>query len=492
MVGLRILKRRRTVSLCLLGILALGIGLRLFSLNRSFSYDEVGYSTHFWSVDWASLYWNCAHNISAPLYRILLFPWAQAFGEREWVVRLPSLFFGVASLFLAYRLSLFFLRTRRHALLVVLILCISPTHIWYSRSATPYSMSLFFLLSVWVALIAIRKNATPVSYWLYGLLCLGMVFTHYFLIPLLLPLTSMAYDLKPEKRNRLLRIHLGVLTCAAAYLVMRVLSGTQATEQNFLRPFSLTRWWMLLFNWMLHGNSLWSTTPFEDIDLFLRSHPVLLVLQCAFFVLLILGVTRRRTSGDLRRSQLLCSNLLCIPVALFVIQALGPRQIYTERYLFVLLPFIWMAVIRGAATIRRDFHRHLIFGAILLTTISSYGASLLRTDQWTLGEPTPDWRSAVRYIKDLNASRSAVLVGHFNINLLFYLKRYPEIALIKRWVPNLERSAAETPSDLILIKNLYWPQEDPPLSQIVADPDWRFSEVRSCHGLELHRFIHVQ
>jgi mannosyltransferase len=77
--------------------------------------------------------------VHPPLYYWLMSVWIRIFGAGEWILRFPSAFCGVLSVF-----CLFFLvrkiAGRSEALLAAFLMAISPFAVWYSQDARMYSM----------------------------------------------------------------------------------------------------------------------------------------------------------------------------------------------------------------------------------------------------------------------------------------------------------------------------------------------------------------
>jgi uncharacterized membrane protein len=119
----------------------LATGLRLFHLGQwSFWIDEVHtYRNVAWSLDqfWASDFRKY------PLAFLLLRCLPDFMQNTEWGMRLPAVFFGIASvptLAIAARGMV----GRRAALLAALFLAVSPWHLYWSQNARAYAMVLFF------------------------------------------------------------------------------------------------------------------------------------------------------------------------------------------------------------------------------------------------------------------------------------------------------------------------------------------------------------
>ena len=86
------------------------------------------------------------------------------------------------------------------------------------------------------------------------LLC--AIFTHYLAAVYLLPLTVLVFDASSVVRKRIIAIKLFAGALAASAITVKHQLGSTGVGMSFLRPFTLFEWWMLFFNWFLHGNSI--------------------------------------------------------------------------------------------------------------------------------------------------------------------------------------------------------------------------------------------
>ncbi len=127
--------------LWLVGFTVLATWLRLLHLGDwSFWIDEAHtYRNVAWSMEqfWAS---QC---IKYPLSFLLLRCLPDFMQNTEWGMRLPAVFFGIASV-PALAIAARGMVGRRAALLAALFLAVSPWHLYWSQNARAYSMVLFF------------------------------------------------------------------------------------------------------------------------------------------------------------------------------------------------------------------------------------------------------------------------------------------------------------------------------------------------------------
>jgi mannosyltransferase len=132
----------RQDRLLLAGILLLALALRLVGLDAPLWYDEiVTLDTHL------RLPWGAMMSAYSMNHHYLFSLEAKAaialFGEAPWVLRLPALLFGLASIWAMWALA----RReagRRAAHLTALLLALSYHHIWFSQNARGYTELMFW------------------------------------------------------------------------------------------------------------------------------------------------------------------------------------------------------------------------------------------------------------------------------------------------------------------------------------------------------------
>ena len=91
------------ISESLLLIIILGFGLRLINLGQSFWLDEASQAVMS-SQSVASIWSGRSGDFHPPLYYLFVHSW-EFFGRSEAWLRLPSVLFGVANLYLVYLLA---------------------------------------------------------------------------------------------------------------------------------------------------------------------------------------------------------------------------------------------------------------------------------------------------------------------------------------------------------------------------------------------------
>jgi hypothetical protein len=177
------LTRRKKFILYLVSVLLLGIVLRLYKwASYSFWYDEVVWLLT--SKNLSTLNFFSTLTLKPPLFTIFLYLW-QKLVSTEFLLRLPSLVFGLLSILLSYKLTNI-LFERRVAILVAFIISLSPFHIYYSQELTHYSLTLLLsLASMYFFILCWQRNEWHL--WIgYTMVTTASIYTNYLCIFLLL------------------------------------------------------------------------------------------------------------------------------------------------------------------------------------------------------------------------------------------------------------------------------------------------------------------
>jgi mannosyltransferase len=134
-----------TVLWALAGLVALGAAVRFASLGvQSYHHDEVITAARVIPGGFAEMLHQVKGSESnPPLYYVLAWGWAKAFGTGEIGLRSLSALFGVATIPLAYAIARE-LAARRAGLIAAAIVSLNPMLIWYSQEARSYAALVFF------------------------------------------------------------------------------------------------------------------------------------------------------------------------------------------------------------------------------------------------------------------------------------------------------------------------------------------------------------
>jgi hypothetical protein len=148
----------RPTMLLLIGLTLVAFALRIPNLDSSLWLDEVLTMARYAKPPAAQILTSFPDQNQHMLYSLLAHGALGLFGEHAWSLRLPSVLFGVASVW-----ALFFLGRKisgeTEAMLACGLMTVSYHHIWFSQNARGYMGLLFFtLLATWLWLEAMDRD----------------------------------------------------------------------------------------------------------------------------------------------------------------------------------------------------------------------------------------------------------------------------------------------------------------------------------------------
>lgn len=162
----------------LLGILFIGLFLRVYDLGNESIWLDEGYSIRYANLNLPQII-SLQDNGLPPLYYIILHWWIHLFGDSEFSIRFPSVIFGFFAILMIYKIgSQIF--DKDVGVLSSLLLGLSIFHIHYSQEARTYSLSvLLTLLSMYffMKLLKKRSHIALIGYILFSIL---LMYSHVF------------------------------------------------------------------------------------------------------------------------------------------------------------------------------------------------------------------------------------------------------------------------------------------------------------------------
>jgi hypothetical protein len=164
-------------------LIALGAAMRFASLGeQSFHHDEVITAGRVIPGSFIDMLKAVKHGESnPPLYYVLAWGWAKAFGTGEFGLRSLSALFGLATVPVAYCVGAE-LSSRRAGLIAAALVAVNPMLIWYSQEARSYALLVFFCaVSLLFFARALRtRKGTDLSLW--ALASALALCSHYFAV----------------------------------------------------------------------------------------------------------------------------------------------------------------------------------------------------------------------------------------------------------------------------------------------------------------------
>ena len=166
-------------------ILLIGIFFRIYKLNSlpsSLNWDEIshGYNAYSlfktgkdqWGASWPIFNFRAYGDYPTTLNMYLTIPFIAIFGLNEWTTRAPSAIAGIIFVILSYQLGILIFKDKNKALLLMLLVAISPWTLFPSRAVFQSTIASVVMLS---GIILIMKKF---SIWGFILLAISMFAYH--------------------------------------------------------------------------------------------------------------------------------------------------------------------------------------------------------------------------------------------------------------------------------------------------------------------------
>jgi hypothetical protein len=399
---------------------ALALATRTGRLSDSLWYDEL-WSTHvklgtLWTFAVSTL-----GDLHPPGYALLMFVWTHILGDHEWVVRAVPLAAGIATVLFVYRLGriVFDEWTGRIA---AIVLAVAPVHVWYSQEARSYALNTFVLLLAGFSLITLRRG--PASRAWIVVLAVALVtlpLLHYYNIAAVALLGWEARFLPRPRKGFLVATAVVSVLAILVYAGVKQQLGMLPASALYLRAFTPSEFWQLLFTWFLTGDGLrWFFR--EDGIGWMASMTV----QLSACVLLAGGLARS-VAGD-RDVRVVAFLFAAYPAILLCLWIAGFSNSYVERSALPALPFFVLLLVAGARAPRFGPRAGIATGLIALQLTGLY-AMWAHPADWTVYKPREDWRNLASWIRDRQSKdgpQALLLANEPALSLIYYDAAFAE------------------------------------------------------------------
>lgn len=385
-------------------ILALAFILRIINLNQSLWLDEAIGALTVRDMSYTQIIADfMSVDNHPPLYYLLLKAWTSLFGYSEISLRMPSVLFGVGTVYFVYHIA-YVLDPKKKMLpiLASLFLATSQFAIYYSQEARMYAMDAFFATLAVYAFLKILEKRTKTYFWIiYGLSITAMLFSDY--VPVfLIPVFFIAAYLKKQKRQWWVWFFAShALLVAAAiwwlpYFQIQIENGRWlvATWPQWQSVAGGATFKQAVLVWMkfVGGRiSLGNKVLYYGFIL-LASVPFLIALKNAL-------------RWDVRSGKLVWLWFLFPLVFGFIVSFFFPAFIYF-RFLYV-LPALYILVAYGLLQIKQDKLFFPLFIGILL--VNTIGIWIYVNDK---NQQREEWREAVSFVEQ-NAKENELALFEF-------------------------------------------------------------------------------
>ncbi len=387
--------RRSLVLWALAGITAAGIALRFASLGlQSYHHDEVITAMRVIPGSFGDmLHAVKASESNPPLYYVLAWAWAKAFGTAEFGLRSLSAVFGAATVPVGYLVGRQ-LASRRAGLTLAALIAVNPMLIWYSQEARSYALLVFFgALSLLFFVRALdSRGGRDLALWAVAsalALC-----SHYFAV---FPVAIEAAWLLAALRSRWRVVLPALAAVAAAGLALLPLANSQTnpTHIGWIENSPLPeRLWETAVSFLVgETGHVIAEAPRERYALV----PIVLVVV-ALLLLVLRGSRRERRGGGI--GLVLGLGV----VGLTALAAVAGKDYVVERNLLpALVPLLAVVAIGLAPAAARRL------GAVVAVALCAYWVAFDIHVTQTPNLQRPDFRTVTDALGQPSTGRRAII-----------------------------------------------------------------------------------
>lgn len=358
-------------------ILVAGFLLRIYKLSSQSIWLDEAYSIYHSQQNFMHVI--SLKDTSPQLYNVLLYFWIKFTGISAFSVRLLSVFFGTASVFIIYLLGCHIFN-KKVGIYSALLVAFSPLHIYFSQEARTYS--LFFALTLLSMYFYSKLNKVKSKWIITGYLISTAFLIYSHLYALLIVLIQNLHQLIVNrfKLSRAVKAWLVIQFIVFIFYIPRMIQLPGIISDNFHSWISRPSFLQLIY--MIYN--LFSGMVFS-------SYGLALMLICSLLLL------RYKFGNNIFFTLwILIPLLLPFTFSLLFIPIFIPKYIY-----FVSLPLYIMAS-RSLLGMKAEIRPILISAMIILSV-----ATLLVQQNKTTKDP---WNKAAEYIQTSNQKEDNVII----------------------------------------------------------------------------------
>jgi 4-amino-4-deoxy-L-arabinose transferase-like glycosyltransferase len=303
-----------------------------------------------------------------PLYYLIVRS-VLPFGNEEFILRFPSLIFGLLSIVVFFLIVRNWLGTRI-ALICMVLISISPFHVWYSQEARPYILLLLLaLVSIWLLQLLLQE---PKNFWVrvaFVLSVAATVYSHTIAIAFIAFLG--AYVGMARRREEVAYwlssfAAITLLIMPALYLLIRTPPTGSADALRSFNPLSLLYVvWTFTTGFSL-GPTLGELHTPDRLSSIIGYLPLILPTMFLVCGLVVLGAHRLRMQNILVYKYVILWFLF--PIAFAVLGSVVSVHPFNVRYAILSFPAFMIVLACGIEGVPNERVRLVTFAIILLVS----------------------------------------------------------------------------------------------------------------------------
>lgn len=434
----------------------------------------------------------------APLHSMMLWLVTRFGPPSEFILRLPSVIFGVATVPVFSWLVHDMFRNSKLTAIAAVLICISPFAIWYSQEARMYSSYLFFS----VALLALSWRASERPFGIVLWLSLVIIstlglYTHHFTALLIF-----AFSLCFLGRAGLFSARLWAWGSSQAVAVALFLYWMYLTSEKLGAAAGTAKpMFPLWIPYTIFSFSFGPTLGPSIADIRNMGVRSLVSYQGAIaaaaalcLAYLIYRGLREVLRGETRRAGIWCIVWLGLPMLLGILATQITNISYNPRYVIASFPALLIVLAAGLSAMRSKVSDYVV--AIAMTF---FMVIALSNHYWNPAYAREDVRPVASLLNSSFQPGSVLVANNSRIRpiLLHYGARLPDNVLQldpgpSRSAPNLNEIAAEVKRTIAqpgakvwLIQYRSWESDPDFMLKAVLDESGQLMETQSWPGVSL-------
>jgi 4-amino-4-deoxy-L-arabinose transferase-like glycosyltransferase len=468
-------RNKGQIYILLLAIILLAFALRVYRLGHQSLWDDEAKSV--WVSSWSvtEILVEQSQHEHPPLHYLLLHFWMFLVGGSEFSVRFVSLFFGLLSVPMIYRLGKA-LGNARMGLLAAFVAAVAPFWVYFSQETRMYTTATFFSLSAVYFFARILRNHRELTgsrrmdlrLWMgYILTTLCSLYSHYFAFFVIVFENLFLVALWRRYRSLMKSWALALIGVALLFLpwltfmALGVISleASQPDRTAFIGPnapaYGLIATWLEGWRGRKSLVNVFQTC-LVAFGLGESAQPDLkLLLAAVFLIILIVGTVSLTRERSLKEAAPFLWLYLTVPILLGYLTAFPAERPHWSKYFIVASPAYYLLVAAGLAALWKRGIGLLIAGLIFVTCAS--GSSLFNY-YFDPQYARLDFRPQIAYIETFSQADDALMANPRDLFTTFWhyyrgdLTYYPppEEADIEATL----RQIADRHSGLWVVKNV--------------------------------------
>ncbi len=331
------------LTLCL----ASALRIRLLSLRGTFWFDEM-FSIHFSSLPWTETIKYAIIETNPPLFTLFMRGWLFLINSlEEWLVRLPSLFFGLATIALIYWFA-YKVFNRKAGIISALLLSVADLHVFLNTEGRVYSLMIFLSLLSFVLFWQIFFNNRDNKWWWAAYLITNLLLLFSHLTAIAIPLTqALTTVLVKNERKQVTQWWTGHIVIGIVWLAWFIPSIISKIDSR-----SLTAWY---FDPATSEKANWLSVV---VSLFLTRH------QPNIFTII--------------------SLVIIIGLGWITVKAIREKEGNFKNLLIMLLMWAGLLILTGSV-VGVYVSKYYVSASLALYLLAGYGISQLTKNTKTFG-----------------------------------------------------------------------------------------------------------